>query len=142
MSADHSHLLWPLLVYTIAVVALVTGMIGLSHILGQRHKERATGENYEAGIAPTGSARMRFSAHFYLVAMFFVIFDLEVAFIVAWAIAFKNLGWYGFWGVCVFIGILLIVLIYEWRLGALDYATSGRKIAQKYKLINKVDTDI
>ncbi|MEJ2049864.1 MAG: NADH-quinone oxidoreductase subunit A, partial [Calditrichota bacterium] len=65
--------LWPLLVYALAVAALVIFMIGFSYLLGQRHKERATGEIYESGIMTTGDARLRFSVHFYVVAMFFVI---------------------------------------------------------------------
>ncbi len=125
--------LWAILVYGIAVVALVGFMIGLSYVLGQRHKERATDKQYESGIAITGDARLRFPVHFYIVAMFFVIFDLEVAFLVAWAIAFKEVGWAGFIGVSVFIGLLVAVLVYEWRLGALDYATSGKEILKKVK---------
>ncbi len=113
--------LWPLGVYFIAVLTLVGSMLGLSHLLGQRHDERETGEPYESGIVSTGSARLRFSVKFYLVAMLFVIFDLEVAFVIAWAIAFRELGWTGYLGVLFFIVVLVAALIYEWRLGALDW---------------------
>jgi len=115
--------LWPIVVYFIAVLALVASMLVLSYLLGQRHKERATGEPYESGIVSTGSARLRFSVKFYLVAMLFVIFDLEVAFVIAWAIAFRELGWPGYLGILFFIGVLVAALIYEWRLGALDWGT-------------------
>jgi NADH-quinone oxidoreductase subunit A len=115
--------LWPIVVYFIAVLALVAGMLVFSYLLGQRHGERATGEPYESGIVSTGSARLRFSAKFYLVAMLFVIFDLEVAFVIAWAIAFRELGWTGYLGILFFIGVLVAALIYEWRLGALDWGT-------------------
>lgn len=135
---DHSNLIWPLLVYTGAVLLLVVGvMLGVAYLLGQKHKDRATGEIYESGIAATGSAQLRFSAHFYLVAMFFVIFDLEAVFIVAWAISFKEVGWTGYAGVAVFIGILLVVLLYEWRIGALDFGLSGKKLLKKYRTLNK-----
>lgn len=134
---EHSNLLWPLLVYAGAVLLLVGFMIGFSYILGQRHKERATGEPFESGIVSTGSAELRFSAHFYLVAMFFVIFDLEAVFIITWAIAFRELGWLGYAGVAVFIGILLAVLVYEWRIGALDYGLSGKKVLKVYRKLNK-----
>jgi NADH-quinone oxidoreductase subunit A len=134
---EHSNLLWPLLVYAAGVFLLVGFMVGFSYILGQRHKERATGETFESGIVSTGSAELRFSAHFYLVAMFFVIFDLEAVFIVTWAIAFKELGWLGYAGIAVFIGILLAVLVYEWRIGALDFGASGRKILKVYQKLNK-----
>ena len=134
---ENTTVMWPLIVYAGAVLVLVGFMIGFSYILGQRHKERATDEPFESGILSTGSAELRFSAHFYLVAMFFVIFDLEAVFIVAWAIAFRELGWLGYAGVAVFIGILLAVLIYEWRIGALDFGVSGKKVLKAYRKINK-----
>lgn len=118
--------LWPLVVYSGAVIVLVTSMLALSYILGQRHQGGATGEPYESGIVSTGSARLRLSVEFYLVAMFFVIFDLEAVFLVAWAIAFRELGWVGYIEVVVFIGILLTALVYLWRQGALDWGTVGR----------------
>lgn len=118
--------LWPLLVYSAAVVVLVAGMLGLSYVLGERHKEKATGEPYESGIPPTGSARLRFDVKFYLIAMFFVIFDLEAAFLFAWAIAFRELGWLGYVEVVVFVGVLLVALVYLWRVGALDWGSSRR----------------
>ena len=118
--------LWPMIVYFIAVLALVASMLVLSYLLGQRHAERATTEPYESGIVSTGSARLRFSVKFYLVAILFVIFDLEVAFVIAWAIAFRELGWAGYFGVLFFIVVLVAALIYEWRLGALDWGSTDR----------------
>jgi NADH-quinone oxidoreductase subunit A len=141
-ATGYSITLWPLLVYTAAVIALIVFMIGFSYVLGQRHKEKATGEAFESGILTTGSARLRFSSHFYIIAMFFVIFDLEAAFIIAWAISLKELGWMGYWAILVFIGILVAVLVYEWRIGALDYAASGKKILKKFKLLNNPDLDL
>jgi NADH-quinone oxidoreductase subunit A len=118
--------LWPLAVYGGAVIVLVTSMLALSYVLGQRHQGAATGEPYESGIVSTGSARVRLSAEFYLVAMFFVIFDLEAVFIVAWAVAFREVGWGGYVEVVVFIGVLLAALAYLWRQGALDWGAVGR----------------
>ncbi len=117
---------WPLAVYFVAVIALVGIMIGLAHVLGERHRDRATGEPYESGIVSTGSARIRFSAHFYLVAMFFVVFDLEAVFLFAWAVAAPELGWPGYIEVLVFVGILLAALIYLWKVGALEWGTARR----------------
>src|SRR6201998_3985055 len=88
--------LWPLGVYLVIVVMLVVAMLGLSFVLGQRHHNRATGTPYESGILSQGSARVRLSAKFYLVAMFFVIFDLEAVFLFAWAVAARALGWTAF----------------------------------------------
>src|ERR1051326_8966779 len=123
--------LWPMVVYFIAVLALVASMLVLSYLLGQRHAERATSEPYESGIVSTGSARLRFSVKFYLVAMLFVIFDLEVVFVIAWAIAFRELGWAGYFGVLFFIVVLVAALIYEWRLGALDWGSSDRIVSYR-----------
>ena len=124
--ATDPHILWPLGVYFLIVVLLVAAMIGLSYVLGQRHREHATGEPYEGGIVSTGTARVRLSAKFYLVAMLFVIFDLEAAFIFGWAIAVRELGWSGYIEAVVFIGVLAAALIYLWRSGALDWSAWAR----------------
>jgi NADH-quinone oxidoreductase subunit A len=113
--------LWPLAVYFFAIVVIVAAMIGLSYVLGQRHRERATAEPYESGVASTGTARVRFDIKFYLVAVFFLIFDLEAAFLYAWAVAVRETGWSGYAGVLVFTGVLAAALAYLWRLGALDW---------------------
>jgi NADH-quinone oxidoreductase subunit A len=117
---------WPLVLYVAIVLVIVAGMVVLSYLLGQRHHERATGEPYESGMIPTGSARLRLNARFYLVAMFFVVFDLEAAFILAWAVALRPAGWTGYIDMLVFVGVLFAALVYLWRLGALDWATAGR----------------
>ena len=114
---------WPLAVFFIIAVFLVIFMLAVSFVLGQRHRNRATDEPYECGIVSTGSARVRFGVKFYLMAMFFVIFDLEAVFIFAWAVAARELGWVGFFEVLLFIGILIAALFYLWRVGALDWGT-------------------
>lgn len=119
--------LWPLAVYAAIVAALVSAMLGLSYVLGQRHHDRSTDFPYESGILSEGSARVRLSAKFYLVAMFFVIFDLEAIFIFAWAVAVRETGWTGYIEVCIFIGILLVALAYLWRVGALDWGAEREK---------------
>jgi len=122
VNPDNSEtvLLWPLLVYFAGVMAVVLGMVGISFVLGQRHKERATGEPYESGIVSAGTARVRLASDFFLIAIFFVIFDLESVFIYAWAVSAGELGWFGYAQICVFIGVLLAALIYLWRERALD----------------------
>ena len=110
----------------LATLGLVAGMLIVSYLLGQRHKERETGEPYEGGIVSEGSARVRLSMKFYLVAVFFVIFDLESVFIYAWAVAGRQLGWAGYGEVLVFIGVLGVTLGYLWRLGALDWNVKRR----------------
>jgi NADH-quinone oxidoreductase subunit A len=115
-------MVWPLVVYFAFVVVLVAAVLIVSYLLGQRHSEPATGEPYESGIVSEGSARVRFSARYYLVAMFFVVFDLEAVFLFAWAVAARELGWAGYCEVLLFVGVLVAALIYLWKVGALDWA--------------------
>ena len=115
-------MIWPLVVYFAFVVVLVAAILVISYLLGPRHLEPATGEPYEGGIVSEGSARARFSIGYYLVAMFFVIFDLEAVFIFAWAVAARELGWTGYWAIVLFAGMLVAPLIYLWKVGALDWA--------------------
>jgi NADH-quinone oxidoreductase subunit A len=122
---------WPFALFMVLVFLLVVSMLVLSAILGQRHMERSTGEPYESGIVSTGSARMRFHAKFYLMAMFFVIFDLEAVFIYAWAVAVPELGWIGYAEILVFIGILMVALIYLYRLGALEWGTKKHEVHRR-----------
>ncbi len=124
-------ILWPLGLYFVIVLGVVGGMVVTAHFTGERHREPATGEPYESGIAPTGSARIKFSAHFYLVAMFFVIFDLEAIYLFAWAVAVEDLGWLGYAEVLIFVGILLAAWAYLWRIGALDWGTLKRLKAKR-----------
>ena len=120
--------LFAFIIYGVAAIGVIAFMIGFSHILGERHEARFRNEPFEAGMPLTGDARIKYSSHFYMVAMFFVIFDLDAAFIVTYAIAYKELGWAGYAGVAVFIAILVAVLIYEWKIGALDFGPDGKKI--------------
>jgi NADH-quinone oxidoreductase subunit A len=113
--------LWPLGVYFLAAIILMAIILVLSYVLGERHKEHATDEPYESGVPIIGSARLKMNIKFYLVAMFFVIFDLEAVFVIAWALAVRPLGWAGYAEILVFIGVLLAALAYLWRLGALDW---------------------
>ncbi len=96
-------------------------MISLSYVLGERHREKQTNEPYESGIVSTGTARVRFDIKFYLIAMFFVIFDLEAVFIFAWAVSIRETGWPGYAEMMVFIGVLTATLVYLWRIGALEW---------------------
>lgn len=118
--------LWPFVVYFIAVLVLVATMLGLSWILGQRRANKATNMPFESGVLSVGSPQIQMSVEFYLVAIFFVIFDLETVFIFAWAVAFFELGWEGFVAVLLFIAILGVALVYELSTGALDWGIKVR----------------
>jgi NADH-quinone oxidoreductase subunit A len=126
-SAGEGDMLWPLVVYFGLVMLLVAVMIGLSALLGERHTGRAAGDPYEAGILSTGGARLHLSVKFYLVAVFFVVFDVEAAFLFAWAVAVRELAWVGYVEALVFIGILVAALAYLWRAGALDWNPKGKR---------------
>lgn len=118
--------LWPLGLYFAAVLIIVTAMLALSYFLGERHREKQTSEPYESGVVSTGTARVRFDVKFYLIAMFFVIFDLEAVFIFAWAVSIRETGWSGYAEMMVFIGILTATLVYLWRIGALEWGAFSK----------------
>lgn len=113
---------WPLGLYIILVLLVVAGMLVSSALLGQRHHEPATGDPFECGIVGTGPEHIRLSIRFYLVAMFFVVFDLESIFIFAWAVAARPLGWAGYSEMVIFVVVLLLTLLYLVRSGALSWA--------------------
>ena len=125
-----SETLWPLGLYFLIALVVAGSMIGLSFVLGERHSDRATGQPYESGIVSTGSARVRLSVKFYIVAMLFVIFDLEAVFIFAYAVAYEEVGWPGYAGLVVFVAILVVALIYEYRMGALDWEPVRLRMAK------------
>jgi len=116
-------------IYILAVFALVGLMLGASYVLGGRDNGRAKEDPFESGAVAVGGAQLRMPAKFYLVAMFFVIFDLEAVFLYAWAVSVRQNGWSGFAVAAIFVAVLLAALFYLWRVGALDWAP-GRRAAQ------------
>ena len=122
MSAETIAQNWAFAVYVAGAIAICLGMIGLASVLGGRAWGRAKNTPFESGVESVGSARLRFSAKFYLVAMFFVIFDVEALYLFAWAISVREVGWVGFIEATIFIVLLLVGLIYLARIGALDWA--------------------
>jgi NADH-quinone oxidoreductase subunit A len=118
---------WPLAAYFLLVIALMGVVLLLSHLIGERHQAGAADEPFESGIVTVGLARLRLSAKFYLIAMFFVIFDVEAVFLFAWAVAFRELGWAGYIEAFIFVGVLGAALAYLWMLGALDWGSSGQR---------------
>ena len=110
------------LFYVLAAIALCGIMIGLAAFLGGRAYGRSKNKPFESGVDSVGSARLRFSAKFYLIAMFFVIFVVEALFLFAWSVSVRESGWLGFIEATTFVVLLLVGLIYLWRIGALDWA--------------------
>ena len=116
---------WAFAVFLLGVCGLIAFMLGVSSLLGSKAWGRSKNEPFESGMLPTGSARLRLSAKFYLVAMLFVIFDVEALYLFAWAVSVRESGWAGLIEATVFIAILLAGLVYLWRIGALDWAPQG-----------------
>ncbi|WP_087718664.1 NADH-quinone oxidoreductase subunit A [Salinicola salarius] len=117
---------WATGLFVVAVVALCGLMIGAASLLGGRSQGRSKSLPFESGIVGAGSARQRFSVKFYLVAMLFVIFDIEAVYLFGWAVSVREVGWTGFVAAAVFILILLAGLVYDARVGALDWAPRKR----------------
>jgi NADH-quinone oxidoreductase subunit A len=118
---------WSFGIFLLAIAVICTLMLGISWFLGGRYRGRAKNEPFESGIVAVGGARLKFSAKFYLTAMFFVIFDVEALFLYAWAVSVRQSGWAGFVEACIFIAVLLAGLIYVWRVGALEWAPEARR---------------
>jgi NADH-quinone oxidoreductase subunit A len=116
-----------LLIYGLIVLVLITGLLWITSYLGQKKSNPEKARPYESGIIPTGSARIRFPVPFYLVAIFFLIFDVEGAFIFSWAIASKILGWVGWLQITFFIVILMGGLAYIWRKGGIDWGPDSSR---------------
>jgi len=110
-----------LAVYFLVVVLLIGLLMVVTHLSGERHFELGTGIPYESGVPITGSARLRLSADFYLVAMFFVIFDISAVYLFAWAVAARELGWPGYIAAVVFMIETVAGLAYLWKKGAFDW---------------------
>ncbi|TET35254.1 MAG: NADH-quinone oxidoreductase subunit A [Planctomycetota bacterium] len=111
----------PILCAAVVSVGLAAGMLLLSRILGPRNLTKRKTSTYECGVEPTGSTRERFPIKFYIIAMLFILFDIEIIFMIPWAIEFRQLGFLGFIEMAVFIGVLVVGLVYVWKKGALEW---------------------
>ena len=110
-----------LIIYGVLVLGFVAAQLFLASWLGEKKKSVEKSRPYECGVIPTGTARLRYPVPFYLVAIFFLIFDLEGAFIFTWAVAYEDLGWTGWMQMSFFIVLLLVGLLYIWKKGGLDW---------------------
>jgi NADH-quinone oxidoreductase subunit A len=118
---------WSLGAFLIGIVVICCFMLFVPVWLGGRNWGRAKNDPFESGVVSVGGARMRLSAKFYLIAMFFVIFDVEALYLYAWAVCVREAGWTGFIEVSIFVAVLLVGLVYIWRLGALEWAPEARR---------------
>jgi len=120
-----------LVLYGIIAMALITALMGITWWLGHKSRGGRKEDPYESGVLPTGNARLREPVPFYLVAIFFIIFDVEAIFIASWAVAYDLLGWAGFWQITFFIVILFFGLLYLWKLGGLDWGPAAHRKRQR-----------
>ncbi|PNK60043.1 NADH-quinone oxidoreductase subunit A [Psychrobacter sp. FDAARGOS_221] len=118
---------WSALAFILAALGLVIFMLVVPRLLGGRSQGAEKEEVFESGVVGAGNARIRLSAKFYLVAIFFVIFDLEALYLYAYSVSVREVGWLGFGAAAVFIGILFVGLVYELKLGAMNWAPADKR---------------
>ena len=111
----------PILIFVAVGIAFGALPIGLGYILAPQRPDSAKLSPYECGFEAFEDSRMKFDVRYYLVAILFIIFDLEIAFLFPWAVVLKEIGLFGFMAMAVFLGILVIGFIYEWKKGALEW---------------------
>jgi NADH-quinone oxidoreductase subunit A len=111
----------PILILLAVSLANAVGIVVLSHLVSPFRPTAAKSDPYESGMTPLGDARERFSVKFYMVAILFIVFDLETIFLVSWGVVMRALGWEGFIAAMIFIVVLTVGMIYEWKKGALEW---------------------
>jgi NADH-quinone oxidoreductase subunit A len=111
----------PIVIFLGIAGAMALVFVLASYIIGHQKPDPEKNSPYECGFEPFGDARSKFDVRFYLVSILFIVFDLEVAFLFPWAITLGDIGLYGFWSMVLFLGVLTVGFVYEWRKGALDW---------------------
>ena len=124
MPTSATEVYFPVLLQALVAMLLAAGLLTVSYLLGKRVKSRVKDMPYESGIVPTGDARQRFSVKFYLVAMLFILFDIEAIFLYPWAVVYRELRMPGFIEMLVFVILILSGFFYIWKKGALDWSGS------------------
>jgi NADH-quinone oxidoreductase subunit A len=122
MPTSPSEVYFPVLVQALLAMALAAGLLSVSYLLGKRVRNRVKDMPYESGIVPTGDARQRFSVKFYLVAMLFILFDIEAIFLYPWVVVYRELKMFAFVEMLIFVVLILSGFFYIWKKGALDWS--------------------
>jgi NADH-quinone oxidoreductase subunit A len=112
---------YPILIFLLVALGFGVALIIISSLLSAYKPDAEKSSSYECGFEPFENARIPFDVRFYLVAILFIIFDLETAFLFPWAVTLRKIGWYGFGSMTVFLGLLIVGFIYEWKTGALEW---------------------
>jgi NADH-quinone oxidoreductase subunit A len=124
MPSSATEVYFPVLLQALVAMLLAAGLLTVSYLLGKRVKNRVKDMPYESGMVPVGDARQRFSVKFYLVAMLFILFDIEAIFLYPWAVVYRELLMPGFVEMLVFVVLILSGFFYIWKKGALDWSGS------------------
>jgi NADH-quinone oxidoreductase subunit A len=124
MPQTYTELYFPVLVQALVAMLLAAGLLSVSYLLGKKVRNRVKDMPYESGIVPTGDARQRFSVKFYLVAMLFILFDIEVIFLYPWVVVYRELKMFAFVEMLIFVILILSGFFYIWKKGALDWSSS------------------
>ena len=136
MQLTYNEIYFPVLVQIVIALAVGGGLVGLSFAVGHRVKNRVKSTPYECGITPTGSARERFSVKFYLVAMVFILFDIEAIFLYPWVVVYRELKWFAFAEMFLFIALVLGGFFYIWKKKVLDW--TAEEVAEENAIARKV----
>jgi NADH-quinone oxidoreductase subunit A len=131
MPTTYAETWFPVLVQIIIAVGVATAMIGLSALLGRRVRDPVKSSPYESGMKPVGNARERFSVKFYLVAMVFILFDIEAIFLYPWAVVYRQLKLFAFFEMLLFIVLVLCGFFYIWKKGVLDWSSDEQRRRQQ-----------
>jgi NADH-quinone oxidoreductase subunit A len=126
MPTTYADTYFPLLVQILIAIAVAVGMIGASAVLGRKVKDKVKDSPYESGMEPVGNARERFSVKFYLVAMVFILFDIEAIFLYPWAVVYRQLKMFGFVEMLLFMVLVLCGFFYIWKKGVLDWSAEQK----------------
>ena len=131
MPTTYPDTYFPVLVQIAIAVLVAAALVAISYFIGKRVKDRVKDSPYECGIAPTGSARERFSVKFYLVGIVFILFDIEAVFLYPWAVVYRELKMFAFVEMLLFIVLVLVGFFYVWKKGALDWSIEEPSVAKK-----------
>jgi len=131
MPTNYADTWFPVLIQILIAVAVAGAMIGLSALLGQRVKDPVKSQPYESGMRPVGTARERFTVKFYLVAMVFIVFDIEAIFLYPWAVIYRQFKLFAFFEMLLFIGLVLCGFYYIWKKGVLKWSTDEERNVER-----------
>src|SRR6201994_2281006 len=131
MPTSLAQIWFPVLLQTVLAMVIAAALVTLSFAIGRRLKNKVKDMPYECGIAPTGDAQHRFSVKFYLVAMIFILFDIEAIFLYPWAVVYKDLKMFAFLEMLVFVILILAGFFFIWKKGVLDWASPAEEGAER-----------